>query len=814
MTGTVTHRPDGAGGEITPRVARAVPLALRVLLVGAICYLSTEVGFAHKFPPHYISPLWPTGAILFSVLVVAPVRHWWAYILAAYFTSIINDARAGFPISAILFVAAGIIEILVAAVGVRRFADGLRAFDSLRNLVAYVVIAAVLAPFISAFVGAFAGGAESYGFYWRAWFLSEALAYLTLAPAILTSIGAARTASGRAPLARLIEACLIGGGLLAVGFGVFSWPTPGEATLPALVYLPLPFLLWAAVRFGPAGVNASLLIVAFLSISGTVRGHGPFVTSSPAENVLALQLFLVVISLPLMFLAALIAERRARTNVLRESEARFRSMADAAPVLIWMSGGDRLCTFLNKTWLDFTGRTSEQEVGNGWTEGVHPDDLERCLAAYGDAFAARREFTLEYRLRRHDGEFRWVSDKGVPRLAPDGTFLGYIGCVDDVTERKLTGERTGQVLEATPNAMIVVTREGTITLVNAAAETVFGYAREELIGRPIEMLIPERFRARHPDDRGRYFADPTARTMGAGRELFGRRKYGGEVPVEIGLTPLRTSEGLFTLASIIDVTARKEAELDAQRHRAELAHVTRLSTMGELAASLAHELNQPLTAILSNVQTAQHFLASDPADLDEVREILKDVVADDKRASEVIRRLRALVRKEQPAFAPLDLGGVIGDVVLLLRSDAALRSSRVSVEADPGVPPVQGDRIELQQVALNLLVNAFDAMKDCPAHQRHVVVRATADGTRMVKVAVRDRGTGLGADDLERVFQPFYTTKREGLGMGLAISRAIIEAHGGRLWVENNPDRGATFYFTVPVGEAPTPSGPPRLPRA
>ena len=162
---------------------------------------------------------------------------------------------------------------------------------------------------------------------------------------------------------------------------------------------------------------------------------------------LSLQLFLVVISLPLMFLAALIAERRARTNVLRESEARFRSMADTAPVLIWMSGPDKRCSFLNKTWLDFTGRTPEQELGNGWAEGVHPDDRERCLADYVNAFDARREFTKEYRLRRHDGKYGWVSDKGVPRLAPDGTFLGYIGCADDITQRKLAEAEAAQFRE-------------------------------------------------------------------------------------------------------------------------------------------------------------------------------------------------------------------------------------------------------------------------------------------------------------------------------------------------------------------------------
>ena len=251
-------------GEIARRAPQAIGLALKVLLVGLICHLSTEIGFAHKVPPHYISPLWPTTAVLFSVLVVSPARHWWAYTIAAYFTSVINDAHAGFPISAMLFIVAGIVEIYIAAAGVRRFAGGLRAFDNLRNLIAYIIVAVVLAPFLSAFVAAFSGAPGNYWFYWRVWFLSESLAYLTLAPAILTGIAVARTDLRNISRARYLEACLMGCALLAISVRVFSWPTAGgEGSVPALVYLPLPLLLWAAVRFGPAGVSTSLLLVAF-----------------------------------------------------------------------------------------------------------------------------------------------------------------------------------------------------------------------------------------------------------------------------------------------------------------------------------------------------------------------------------------------------------------------------------------------------------------------------------------------------------------------------------------------------------------------
>jgi len=248
---------------------------------------------------------------------------------------------------------------------------------------------------------------------------------------------------------------------------------------------------------------------------------------------------------------------------------------------------------------------------------------------------------------------------------------------------------------------------------------------------------------------------------------------------------------------LLERARRRRGETDLQRNREQLAHVTRVSTMGELAASLAHELNQPLTAILSNAQAAQRFLNAKPADLKEVDEILKDIVTDNKRAGEVIRRMRALVKREELDLAPINIVSVINDVVQLVHSDGILRNIRVEIECQDGLPSVRGDRVQLQQVVLNLLINAFDAMKEAIATERNVKVRAQTNGAGTVEVSVRDHGTGLTSDELARIFQPFYTTKREGLGMGLPISRSIIEAHGGRLWAENNADRGATFHFTV-----------------
>src|SRR3989449_815021 len=288
-----------------------------------------------------------------------------------------------------------------------------------------------------------------------------------------------------------------------------------------------------------------------------------------------------------------ITKRKIAEEELRESEARFRTVADSAPVLIWMSGPDKLCTFFNKGWLDFTGRTMEQELGKGWTEGVHADDLDHCLEVYENSFNARQPFTMEYRLRRNDGEYRWVLDNGIPRFASDGAFLGYIGSCIGITERKLAEEKFRLVIDAAPNAMIMVDSAGVISFANAPAATVFGYSLSELIGRDIETLIPERFRDRHVGYRKGFLSQPSSRAMGAGRDLFGRRKDGSEFPVEVGLSPIHTTEGLFILASVIDITARKRAELEQQPQNMELARGGRLEVMGDSAASAAREDDSP-----------------------------------------------------------------------------------------------------------------------------------------------------------------------------------------------------------------------------
>ncbi len=492
--------------------------------------------------------------------------------------------------------------------------------------------------------------------------------------------------------------------------------------------------------------------------------------------------------------------------------------------------------------------------------------------------------------------------------------------------RKRAEERFRTVVDAAPNGMLLIAADGTISIATTPIERMFGYTREELLGQPVEMLVPERYRVRHVRDRSGFLAAPQPRAMGAGRDLYGRRKDGSEVPLEVGLNPIHTAEGPFVLASIIDISERKrsqealrksearktamfETALDCiisidhqgkivefnpaaertfgyrreevlaremaaliippllrERHRQgmahylatgegsvlsrriemravradgtqfpveltvtriptdgpplftaylrditdrkradaetqalkdQLAHVSRVATMGELAASIAHEVNQPLCAIVSNAQTAQRLLTRNAPDVEELRETLQDIIEDGRRASEVIARIRSFLQKDQFKASSVDVNGLIRDVVALTRRETTKRGTLVTLDLADRLPPVLGDPVQLQQVVLNLMTNALEAMDGVERPLRKLLIRSS-NGPGEIAVAVADHGIGFHGADEGRLFEAFFTTKPHGLGMGLAICRSIIQAHGGRLWAAPNTGKGATFHFTLP----------------
>lgn len=401
---------------------------------------------------------------------------------------VLSDLRSGLtPRSIGLLVLSDAVEVLTTVVGLSYAFDGPLRLDSIKSLAKYSFVAVILAPLVAAFVAttAFDG---NYWIRWRNGFFTEALALLTVTPAMVSwaRIGQAGVRKSRA---FYLEEVTMISGITLVSYSAFVAPL--HSTLPVVLYSLVPFLLWSAVRFGVTGISTSMMVVAFLAIWGAVHGHGPFTGAEPLNNVMSLQLFLFVAATTFMVLAVLVEEQKQLERAFHESEKRFQLVADTAPVLIWMSDTDKLCTYFNKPWLDFTGRSIGLELGNGWAEGVHPDELRRCLETYTQAFDRREEFRMEYRLRRHDGEYRWIFDIGVPRFNQDGLFVGYIGCCVDLTEGKQaeealkkSEEKFSKIFRQSPMAMTLTsTKDHRYIEVNETFEHLTGWRRDELIGR-------------------------------------------------------------------------------------------------------------------------------------------------------------------------------------------------------------------------------------------------------------------------------------------------------------------------------------------
>ena len=424
--------------------------ALRASITLMLCYISANLGGALIIrAPQTLWPLWPGCAVLVAILLVSPRKIWPLLIPSGLAGFALYDTLVGVPVgSIVVLLLADAVEVLIAASGVGYLLRDVLRFDSLKAFSRYALVAVILGPLLGTLIGVQASNGDRWTTA-RIDFLSDNLAFLTIAPAILGWVERRRT-SPRVSRAHYVEAAALLTALLSLGYAMFFARTP--YTPPALLYSLVPILLWSALRFGYAGAATCGSIVALLSIWGAVHSRGPFTETDPIHRVLSLQLFLLFTAAPFMVLAVLVEERKRHEAILSESEERFRLLADHAPTLIWMSGTDRLCTFFNLGWLNFTGRSMEQELGEGWTSGVHPDDRDRCLLAYSAAFDSRQDFQLEYRLRRFDGEYRWIVDYGVPRFRPNGTFCGYIGSCVDITERKASEislhELTGRLIRA------------------------------------------------------------------------------------------------------------------------------------------------------------------------------------------------------------------------------------------------------------------------------------------------------------------------------------------------------------------------------
>jgi PAS domain S-box-containing protein len=500
-----------------------------------------------------------------------------------------------------------------------------------------------------------------------------------------------------------------------------------------------------------------------------------------------------------------ITERKQAEEAMRESEERYRVVAETASDAIITIDQKSIILFANPAAEKIFGYSVAEMVGSELTM-LMPDYLRRVHRTSVERYVETGQRHISWEGVGLPGVHK--TGRIVPLELSFAEFVSngqryFTGIVRNITERKRaeealreSEERYRNVVETQTELICRYLPNTTLTFVNDAYCRYFGRSRDDLVGIKYLELIPEPARA----DTLRYveslIASPRIQTY----EHEVLRPDGSTGWQQWNDHVILDSKGRVVEIQGIgrDITELRQAELEAQRQREEVTHLTRVAVLGELSGALAHELNQPLTAILSNAQAAQRFLDREPVDLDEVRDILKDIVGEDRRAGEVIRRLRAMLRKGETQLQLLEINDVVREVLDLAHSDLIERKVTLETQLASRLPPTRGDRVQLQQVLLNLIVNGCEAMVPNRPIDRRLTIATAAGKDGGAYVSVTDRGAGIAVDQFPRLFEPFFTTKGQGLGLGLSICRSIVAAHGGRLWAANNPDRGATFCFALP----------------
>jgi len=660
--------------------------ALAVLATAAGYYLGAWLASALRYPSSVHSVLWPPNAIVLAALLLLPPRLWWVALTAVLPAHILVLAPTGWPWPLIigLFVT-NTLQAVVGAVLTYRLARGSSSAASF--MAAFVAGAVFIAPFLLSFadVGAlFASGlADEYWTAWRDRFLSNAASIVIFVPPILAAAGAWRTRRAPPPKRILEAALLIGCFALLGAFVVFAISIAGWRSLTLCLFLPL--LLWAAVRFEKGGASCALLGLVAVTM-GSISRWGP--AGEAQDDILMLQAFFLLVSIPVLYLAAMHSDLSRYVGALGTATERYRLAVAAGSVGVWeldLARGDLVLDANLKRMLGFEDAEIPNRV-ESWNPRIHPDDRQRVVDLT-TALARGKMPAIEdeHRMLHRDGSIRWFLLRATAMAPAPGVPTRVLGTCIDVTERHRIGE-----------------------------------------------------------------------------EL-------------------------------------RKLELEAEQQRQELTHLTRVGTLGQLSGALAHELNQPLTAILSNAQAIQRLLTHTPLDLTELKVALSDIIEADKRAGDVISRLRILLKKGQREFRELDLNALIGETLTIAHSDLVLRGVTPTCRLAPDLPAVNGDRVQLQQMILNLVTNACEAMNDVKVGERLLTIATSRDEDRTIHLYVEDTGAGIAPEMQQRLFEPFVSTRAQGLGLGLAICRSIVTAHGGFIEAVNNPGRGSTFHVTLPA---------------
>jgi PAS domain S-box-containing protein len=487
---------------------------------------------------------------------------------------------------------------------------------------------------------------------------------------------------------------------------------------------------------------------------------------------------------------------------IRKSEDRLRLVIDTIPTLVWRAGPDGVPDFLNQTALDYTGLSLDQ-AETGWPRAFHPDDKKGMLVKWSAIRASGMPGELEARLRRFDGEYRWFLFRGVPLRDDHGTIVKWYGSSTDIEDRKRAEEELRRS-EAKLVEAQRVSQTGSFVWNLFTGERVGSKEFFRILGydEPRSVTFEMVLDRAHPEDRARV-ETAIERAARNGEDLDYEHRLlmpdGSVKYVHVVAHSVRDqADQLEFIGAVVDVTSTKQAEEKLHKAQMQLAHVMRVTTLGELTASIAHEVNQPLAAIITNAEACLRWLDRETPDLPAARRSVEWVINGGNRASEVIRRVRSLAKKSDIEKVPLDVNDVVKEVIVLVQRELSSHLVSLRTELAPALPTILGDRVQLQQVIINLVMNGIEAMLPITDRPRELVIRSGQDEAHRVLLSVTDCGVGISAENAKRLFDAFFTTKSSGMGMGLSICRSIVEAHEGRLSVLPNQGPGATFQFVLP----------------
>jgi len=467
------------------------------------------------------------------------------------------------------------------------------------------------------------------------------------------------------------------------------------------------------------------------------------------------------------------------------------------PFPMFIANADGVITYVNATWRRTFGDAQDQP----WVNRFHDLNMADLNAQWHNHREGERPLKLRSRCVDSAGLQRIFDIHCHPVLESENDPARIFATLVEVTDEVQSQAETLAILETAVDAIILMDESGRIDAFNKAASRMFGYAPEEVLGKPVTMLMPEPHRSKHEAYVARYLATGEKKIIGVGRELEFLTKSGKRTPCYLAVSEIdQGSRRRFTgiIRDLSEQQAAREALTDL---RERLAHVGRLSTMGEMTASIAHEINQPLTAISIYAQSSLKLLDRGDADPGKLRNALEKLNTQSLRAGAIIERIQRFARAQESQRELAQVSTLLTDLLKLAESDARLHDMQIQLDLADDLPLVLCDPIQVQQVALNLIRNAIDAMNEIHcANGRAIVIRTEAVETDTIKVSVSDQGPGVAQNQTDLLFTPFHTTKKEGMGMGLSICRSIIAGHGGELSFTNNKDVGATFYFTLPVG--------------